>query len=78
MRDLFGDRRIDLTPDVKMLTFGTAEEIEAWVRQTLDENAGGPLEIQNHIDLAQPEANHLAMIRALRALGVICERQPIH
>lgn len=78
MRELFGDVPIDLTPDVKMLTYGSPPEIDTWVRRTIDENAGGPLEIQNHIDLAQPEANHRAMIRVLRELGATCERVKIH
>ena len=78
MRERFGPIRIDLTPDVKMLTFGTPREIDAWVRRTIEENAGGPLEIQNHIDLAQPEANGQAMIRALRDLGVVGKRRPFY
>jgi hypothetical protein len=78
MRELFGPIRIDLTPDVKLVTFGSPADVDAWVRRTIEENDGGPLEIQNHIDLAQPEANGQAMIRALRDLGVVGRRQPIY
>ncbi|HSW46310.1 MAG TPA: uroporphyrinogen decarboxylase family protein [Phycisphaerae bacterium] len=78
MRELFGRMRIDLTPDVKMLTYGSPAEIDAWVRRTIDENDGGPLEIQNHIDVAQPEGNTRQMIETLRAMGVACEREQVY
>ncbi len=78
MRELFGPVRIDLTPDVKLLSYGTPAQIDAWVRATVEENDGGPLEIQNHIDLAQPPENCARMVRTLRELGVACERVRIY
>jgi hypothetical protein len=78
MRELFGHIRIDLSPDVKLLTYGTARDVDAWVRQTLAENGGGRIEFQNHLDLNQPVDNCLQMIRTLRELGATCQRQPIY
>ena len=77
MRDLFGRVRIDLSPDVKLLTYGTPRDVDAWVRRTVDENGGGRLEFQDHLDLNQPVDNCLQMVRTLRELGVVCKRVPI-
>ena len=70
IRARFGPLRIDLLPDIQLLTFGTPAEVDAWVRRSVEENGGGELEFQYHLDYAQPEANCLQIHRTLEALGM--------
>jgi len=69
------DLRIDVIPDTTWITSQTMREVGAWVRATIDENAGGPLQFQYHIDLGQPVANFLQIHRTLRELGFECGRR---
>jgi hypothetical protein len=69
--------RVDLTPETRLLTSGTAADIDAWVRRTLDENGGGRLEYQFHLDAGQPEENCLQITRTLREFSVDCRRVPV-
>jgi len=78
IRALFSRIRIDLTPDLRMITYGSPADVDAWVRRTLEENDGGPLEIQDHLDVAQPEANCLQIFRTLAELGIPCRRESIY
>ena len=69
-RAIFGPRVVlDVMPDPKLFVFGTKEDCAGWVRQCIEENAGGPMEIQYHLDLGTPEPNALAMHHALRDAG---------
>lgn len=77
IRERFGPMRIDLMPETKMLTAGNAKDIDAWVRRTLDENGGGRLELQCHLDAGQPQENCLQITRTLRDHGINCGRLPI-
>ena len=78
IRERFPLTRIDLTPETKLLTKGTTADLDEWTRQIVDENGEGKLEIQGHLDYAQPEANCLQIERTLEALGVTCERVRIY
>jgi len=78
IRDRFPLTRIDLTPETKLLTKGTTDDIDAWVRRIVAENGEGELEIQGHLDYAQPQANCLQINRTLQAMGITCERIRIY
>jgi len=78
IRERFGPIRIDLLPDTKLLTLGTPEDMDTWVRRTIAENAEGELEFQGHLDFAQPDANCLQINRTLEAMGITCERAGIY
>jgi uroporphyrinogen-III decarboxylase len=75
IREKFGSLRIDLLPDTHLLTFGTPEDVDRWVRQTLEENGGGPLQFQYHLDLNQPQRNCLQIHETLRHLGFPLSRE---
>jgi uroporphyrinogen-III decarboxylase len=69
-RAIFGrEVTLDVMPDPKVFCFGKPDECAAWVRQCVEENQSGPLEIQYHLDLGTPEPNALAMHHALREAG---------
>ena len=78
IRERFGPIRIDLIPDTKLLTSGTPEDVDAWVRRTLEENGEGALEFQYHLDVGQPVDNCLQISRTLRATGVDCSRSDLY
>jgi len=78
IRERFGPIRIDLLPETKLLTLGTPDDMDAWVRRTIAENGEGELEFQGHLDFAQPDANCLQINRTLEVLGVTCERTRIY
>ena len=59
------DVRIDVIPDAQMLCFDTPAQVKAWTRRTLEENAGGPLEFQFHLDAGVPLQNAVAIFQAL-------------
>lgn len=61
--------RMDVIPDAQMLCFGAPGQVRAWVERTLEENAGGPLEIQFHLDAGVRMENVLAIFQALEKLG---------
>ncbi len=61
--------KIDVIPDAKLFTTGTREEIVDWVNQSLEENRGGPLEFQFHLEPAVPIDNSLAIFGALVEQG---------
>jgi hypothetical protein len=60
---------IDLLPPVELVTTGTPQAMDAWVRQCVEENGAGELELQYHLDLGQPEATSLQMHHTLAQLG---------
>ena len=78
IRELMGNIRIDLTPDVKSISHCTPADVDHWVRQTLAENEGGPIEIQDHLDIGQPAANCLQIFRTLENMGIDCRRVDIY
>jgi hypothetical protein len=78
IRNRFGPMRIDLIPDIPLLCSGTPEEVDAWVRQSCEENGDGELQIQYHLDVEQPEANCLQIHRTLETLGYATPRAEIH
>lgn len=77
IRKRFGGIRIDVIPDTQLLTAAEPADVDAWVRRTVEEGRGGPLEFQFHLDAGQPEANGLQIARTLRALGIPCSREPL-
>jgi len=77
VRERFGDIRIDLIPDTHLLTDAEPDVIDAWVRRVVEENGGGPLEFEFHLDTGQPEANGLQIARTLRGLGIACPRETL-
>ncbi len=78
IRERFGGLRVDYMPETRLLTTGESADIDRWVRRTLDENAGGRLEFQCHLDAGQPQENVLQITRTLRALGVACPRVEVY
>lgn len=79
IRRLFGPKlRVDLIPPVELLTYGQPADVDRWVRQTLEENEGGPLEFQFHLDLGQREEVSLQIVRTLRELGHPCPREVVY
>ena len=56
----------------------TPADVDAWVRRSVEENAGGELEFQYHLDYGQPEANCLQINRTLGALGTPSARVAIY
>jgi uroporphyrinogen-III decarboxylase len=78
IRERFGRIRIDLIPDLELLMFGKPADVDAWVRRGIEENAGGELEFQYHLDYGQPEANCLQINRTLAAMGMGSERVTIY
>lgn len=78
IRERFGSLRIDLIPDTRLLTVGAPAEVDAWVRRSVEENAGGELEFEYHLDYGQPEANGLQINRTLKALGKPSSRVTIY
>jgi len=77
VRRRLGDIRIDLIPDPHLLTLAGPADVDAWARRTLEENAGGRLEFQFHLDAGQPEANGHQIARTLRGLGIACPRETV-
>ena len=61
--------QIDVIPDTALLTKGRPSEIEAWVEQTLRENAGGSLEIQLHLEAGMPRENARTIFDTLARYG---------
>ena len=78
IRQRFRPMRIDLIPDLQLLSSGTPAEVDAWVRRSIAENAGARLEFQYHLDLGQPEANILQIQRTLEAMGVGVKRAQVY
>jgi hypothetical protein len=69
-RELAGPHvKIDLVPDPRALGRGTPDQLAAWVRRSIEENGGGPLEIQLHLDAGVPIANACAILDELVACG---------
>ncbi|MGB9626540.1 MAG: hypothetical protein ACPMAQ_16925, partial [Phycisphaerae bacterium] len=77
IRERFGAIRIDLIPPPHLLTAAEPAAVDAWVRRVLEDNGGGPLEFQFHLDAGQPEANALQISQTLRAVGIACPREPV-
>ncbi len=77
IRERFGAIRIDLIPPPHLLTAAEPSAVDAWVRRVLEDNGGGPLEFQFHLDAGQPEANALQIARTLRAMGIACPREAV-
>jgi hypothetical protein len=77
IRERMGDVRIDVIPDARLITFGTPEMVDRWVRRSVEENGDGELEFQYHLDVLQPEANCLQINNTLRELGFDCPRQTV-
>lgn len=77
IRGRFGPVPIDLIPDTQLLTFGTPADVDAWVRRSIAENAGGELQFQYHLDLGQPEENCLQIHRTLADLGIESPRETV-
>ena len=70
-RKLVGEQvKIEVIPDVQLLNDGSTENIEAWVKKCLDENNGGPLKIQFHLDSGIPFENIVAIFQALQSSGL--------
>jgi len=78
LRDTFPTLRVDLLPPVELVTTGTPQAMDTWVRQCVAENGDGELELQYHLDLGQPEATCLQIHRTLEQLGYPGRRQPIY
>ncbi len=78
IRERFGPVRIDLIPDTQLLTVGTPDDVDAWVRRCVEENGDGELEFQYHLDLGQPEATCRQIHRTLGARGISSPRVEIH
>ncbi len=78
LRQRFGMLRVDLLPDNRLLTEARPSEVDAWVRRTLEANAGGPLEIQYHLDAGQRAENAVRLHRALADAGIRRRREPIY
>jgi hypothetical protein len=78
VRDRFGDVPVDLIPDLRLLSDATPRDVDAWVRRCLQENDGGPLQIQYHLDLGQREENCLQIHRTFEELGFGEARQEIY
>ena len=63
VRELFGrDLQVSIAPQVRLLTSGTLEELQAWTELVLEDNQGGELVILYHIEPQYP----LATLRAWR------------
>ncbi len=77
IRRRFGGIRIDVIPDARLLTAAAPDDVEAWVRRTLEENGNGRIEFQFHLDAGQPEENCRRIARTLRDLGVECPRERV-
>ncbi len=77
IRERFGNVRIDLIADTPLLTNAEPADVDAWVRQTVEENGGGPLEFHYHLEKGQPEANCLQINQTVRDLGFSCSRQEV-
>ena len=63
------DVKIDVIPDTLLLTRGSSGDVAAWVEATLEENAGGPLEIQFHLEAGMPRNNAKAVFDTLARHG---------
>ena len=77
IRELFPSLPIDLVPDTQLLTDGSADQVDAWVRECIKDNRDGPLQFQYHLDAGQPVANCLQIHRTLRSLGIPSQRETI-
>ena len=78
IREECGDElKVEVAPDAKMFCFGTPEEMENWIDQTLKENGGAPLGFVYHMDQGYPKNNFVAMHEKLIDAGVT-ERGRIH
>ena len=78
IRERFPALRLDLLPPVDLVTTGTPEAMDRWVRQCVEENGEGELELQYHLDLGQPEATCLQIHRTLAQLGYPPRREAIY
>jgi len=78
IRNKFGPIRIDLIPDTHLVTSGTPDQVDKWVRQSLKDNGGGDLQFQYHLDLNQPEANCLQISDTLHKMGIKTQRVHVY
>lgn len=69
IRERFASTPLDLLPPVELVTTGTPEMMDAWVRRCVEENGDGELELQYHLDLGQPQDTCLQIHRTLDSLG---------
>jgi hypothetical protein len=78
IRERFGTLPVDLLPPVELVTTGTPEEMDAWVRRCVAENGSGELELQYHLDSGQPPDTSLQIHHTLAALGFPAIRVAIY
>jgi hypothetical protein len=62
--------QIDVLPDIRLLQYGSSQEIETWVRKSIEENKEGPLEIQFHLDAGQSFEKIKTIFTTLEELGI--------
>jgi hypothetical protein len=78
IRERFKSIPVDLLPPVELVTTGTPEAMDEWVRRSVEENGEGELELQYHLDLGQPEETCFQIHRTLDSLGYSDRRMTIH
>lgn len=78
IRERFGAIPIDVIPDLHLLGGGSPQEIDAWTRQCVEENASGPMQIQFHLDVGQSVENCIQINRTLAELGYPTARVEIY
>jgi hypothetical protein len=78
IRTHFGPLRVDLLPDSHLLMSGSPAEVDTFVRQCVEANGDGELQLEYHLDLGQPEENCLQIHRTLESLGYPASRCKIH
>lgn len=76
-RERLGDVRIDIMPETHLLTAGSPQDMDAWVRQCVAENGDGRLQFEYHLDLNQPVENCMQIHRTLADMGVRSRREQI-
>ncbi|MDM8007004.1 MAG: uroporphyrinogen decarboxylase family protein [Phycisphaerae bacterium] len=78
VRDRFGPIRIDIMPETHLLTAGSPQDMDAWVRQCVADNGDARMQFEYHLDLNQPEENCLQIHRTLEEMGVHSPRMEVH
>lgn len=78
IRERFGPIPIDLMPETHLLTTGSPQDVDAWVRRCVAENGDGRLEFQYHLDLHQPVENCMQIHRTLAEMGAHTPREQIY
>jgi hypothetical protein len=63
------DVKIDILPEPTLFATGAPEDLVNWVNRSIEENAGGPMEFQFHLDAGIPRENGVAILEGLLQRG---------